>query len=152
MHLAPRDRVHLPPRSLTRLAVHLVWTTRAREPLLEPRVDEWLATFLLNQARAHACDLIAAGNASDHVHVLITHPPTVAIADLAQRLKATTSHEWNRRLLLDRRLAWQSGYWAETCDPNDLGVVVHRLLTQRALHGSTTAIEAWERAFEAAPV
>jgi len=149
MHPVLRPRV-VPPRSFTRLAVHAVWTTREREPLLEPRVDEWLATSLFSLARTLGCELLAAGNTSDHVHVLIAHPPTVTVSDLVQRLKGSVSHEWNRRALLERRLEWQAGYWAETCDPNELEVIAHRLLAQRVRHATSTELEPWERALDRA--
>ena len=148
MHLVPRPRLVVPSRSVTFLAAHLVWTTRAREPVFDVLVDEWLATFLLNQGHSLGCEVLASGNTSDHVHVLVRHPPTVAIADLAQRLKGASSHAWNRRAMLDRRLEWQSGYWAESCDPRGLGIVSHQILIQREWHAGTTVLEPWERSLD----
>lgn len=149
MHLVPRPRAFIPSRSVTRLAVHLVWTTRGRDPLLDPLIDEWLAVFLVNHTRSLGCELVAAGNTSDHVHALVLHPPTVAVADLAQRLKGACTHEWNRRALLDRRLDWQAGYWAASCDPGALGIIAHQIMHQRQWHAATTLLEPWESALDA---
>ena len=62
---------------------------------------------------------IAVGNADDHVHAVVTLPPTLAVATLMQQIKGGTSHAWNRtpHSSLERHpLAWQDGYWAESCN------------------------------------
>jgi putative transposase len=106
--------------SATTLLVHVVWSTHGR-------------------ARS-----LAVGNAADHVHTLVRHPPTLAVAELAQRLKGASA----RALLpaLQRRgdHLWQAGYWAETVAPHDLRAVVAYIRDQRTHHELADLREPWE--------
>jgi REP element-mobilizing transposase RayT len=72
--------VRVGAHSSTLLFVHLVWATRERHPLLEPSVDVWLAALLERKVLALDGEFIAAGNAADHVHVIVSYPPRVTVA------------------------------------------------------------------------
>jgi len=105
-------RIHLVQRhSHNFLLAHIVWATARRLPLLEPSADAFLAEILHRKARETGCALVACGNASDHVHVLVRYPSTVAVAVVVQRLKGASSYEWNAKRR-SPRLSWQSGSWA----------------------------------------
>jgi putative transposase len=92
--------------------------------------------------------LLAVGNASDHVHVLVAHPPAVAVATIAQRLKGASSRILAPRL--PRDFGWQEGYFAESV--SDLERVAAYVSRQRAHHDAPgrAAPEAWEVALLAA--
>ena len=95
--------------------LHIVWSTRRRRELLDERCDEWLHDFMRDKLRALSSAPIAVGNASDHVHVLATLPPTISVADFVKALKGASSHAWNLRARL-RPLYWQAGYLARSVD------------------------------------
>jgi REP-associated tyrosine transposase len=130
--------------SATTLLVHVVWSTHGRARSLDPSFDPRLALVLETTARRVGCALLAVGNAADHVHTLVRHPPTLAVAELAQRLKGASA----RALLpaLQRRgdHLWQAGYWAETVAPHDLRAVVAYIRDQRTHHELADLREPWE--------
>jgi putative transposase len=128
----------------TVLVVHLIWSTRKRAPWLEPRFDAWLAALLERKARALDCQLVAAGNAADHVHVLVRHPPRVSDAQIAHRLKGASSRALHLTLPEAQGLVWQVGYWAESVTPTALEPLVAYLRGQRAHHGAHALAESWE--------
>jgi REP element-mobilizing transposase RayT len=130
------------PHSFTSLFVHLIWSTRNRYPWIEPRLDAWLAAFLERKARVIECAVLAAGNAPDHVHVLLRHPPRVSVAQIAHRLKGASS----RALTLQEGQArdWQVGYWAESVGRRELEPLTRYIVRQRAHHEANTALESWE--------
>jgi len=128
------------------LLVHVVWATARRESLLEPNADRWLADVLRRKAYEVGSALIACGNAADHVHVLVRYPSTVTLASVVQRLKGSSSYEWNlaRR---SPRLRWQPGSWAAAVSPSDSVAVAHYVEHQRARHHDTASgMEPWETA------
>lgn len=128
----------------TFLVAHLVWSTRNRAPSLEPRFDAWLAALLERKARALDCRLLAAGNAADHVHVLVSHPPRVSVAQIAHRLKGASSRALHLTLPETQGLVWQVGYWAESVTPVALEPLVAFVQGQRAHHSPHAAAESWE--------
>jgi putative transposase len=134
--------VRLRPHSVTNLFVHLIWSTRHRSPWLEPRLDAWLAAFLERKARAIDSEILAAGNADDHVHVLLRHPPRVSVAQLAHHLKGASS----RALTLEANVdgAWQAGYWAESVGRREIEPLARYVRQQRTHHAECTALESWE--------
>lgn len=99
------------------LRVHLVWATKNREPWLDP---EW-------RARLFACTsavverrggkLLCAGGTRDHIHLYVEPPSTLALADLVNSIKTTTS-KWIHDTMPHRRLfKWQHGYGAFSVTP-----------------------------------
>lgn len=128
----------------TVLVVHLIWSTRNRAPWLDPRLDVWLAALLERKARALDCLLIAAGNADDHVHVVVRHPPRVSVAQIAHRLKGASSRSLHLALPQTQGLVWQVGYWAESVTPSALEPLVAYVRGQRAHHSRHSCPESWE--------
>ena len=134
--------VRVGAHSSTLLFVHLVWATRERHPLLEPSVDAWLAALLEHKVLALDGELIAAGNAADHVHVIASYPSRVTVANLAQHLKGASS----RAIALELRweFAWQAGYWAESVGHRELPSLVEYVRRQRVHHARRAELEPWE--------
>ena len=116
----------MPLHSVARLFVHFVWTTQHRVPTIEPEHDARLHQLLSDAAASVECELIAVGNASDHVHVVARVSAKVSIAALAQRLKGRTSYFGGWR--------WQRGYFAECVAPSDLDDKVAYVCNQRRHH------------------
>jgi putative transposase len=134
--------------TVTRLFVHLVWATRGRFAWLEPDVDPWLARLMFAKCIELGSKLLAVGNGADHVHVLVSHPPTLAVATLAQRLKGASSYVLAPRL--PREFGWQEGYFAESV--RDLPRLAAYVRQQRGHHADGRgAPEAWEESVLPAP-
>jgi REP-associated tyrosine transposase len=132
-------------RSVVRFIVHVVWSTHDRVPTLaQPACDAWLAETLSALARARRAEVLAVGNADDHVHVVVRLPSTLALATLVHALKGASSHAWNHRPSASTPLSWQDGYWAESCDPDDLGELFDYVRSQRNHHATPHAPEPWE--------
>ena len=126
------------------LLVHVVWATARREPVLSVEADDWLRGVLIRKARQGGCELVACGNAADHVHALVRDPSTVTVASFMQLFKGYSSYAWNTANT-GRRLAWQAGYWAESVAPNSLAKVAAYVAGQRDHHLQTLlAPEPWE--------
>jgi len=112
--------------SVARLFVHFVWTTQHRVPTIEPEHDARLHQLISDAAASVGCELMAVGNASDHVHVVVRVSAKVSIAALAQRLKGRTSYFGGWR--------WQRGYFAECVAQRDLAEKVTYVRSQRRHH------------------
>lgn len=99
------------------LKYHVVWITKYRKPVLHGQVALRLRE-LIRQTCATMDVYIISGHVSvDHVHLLLSVPPNLAVSELVQRLKGRSS----RRMLeefgeLSRqfwgRHLWARGYFA----------------------------------------
>jgi len=112
--------------SVARLIVHFVWTTKHRLPTIEPDDDARLHRLLGDAAASVRCELVAVGNASEHVHALVRVSAKVTIAQVAQRLKGRTSYFGGWR--------WQRGYFAECITPHELDDKAKYVRNQRCHH------------------
>jgi putative transposase len=129
-------------RSVTRLVVHLVWATAQRFPYLPVAIDADLASLVASVSQRIGCRALGVGNASDHVHVIAVHPPTLSVSELARRLKGATSRELAFKL--PEGFEWQQGYFAESLANPSAAIAYVR--DQRRHHEQPDLIEPWERA------
>lgn len=68
--------------------VHIVFSTKARVPMIGPEIKDRLWSFLGGIARKNGFKALAVGGTTDHVHLLISLPATLAVAKAVQLLKA----------------------------------------------------------------
>jgi len=79
------------PQSLAQILVHLVFSTKDRQPLLENRIQSELHAYIGGIVRQHDGRLLKAGSVPDHIHLLIAHPRTSTPAELVQEIKTGSS-------------------------------------------------------------
>ena len=92
----------------TNLLTHVIFSTKDREPLITAALHDDLLAYMGGIVREIGGALRTANARPDHVHLLCSLPPVVAISD-ALRLVKTNSSRWVHRA---RRLAgfdWQAG-------------------------------------------
>ncbi|AYO29633.1 IS200/IS605 family transposase [Biomaibacter acetigenes] len=66
---------------------HMVWTTKYRYRVFTGKIAERLRELLRQGCEARGIKIIRGGIGSDHVHMLISCPPTLAPCKIMQYLK-----------------------------------------------------------------
>jgi REP element-mobilizing transposase RayT len=126
-----------------RLYVHIVWTTRGREPTIDATVARFLFRFLPAIARQERAGVHALGIVRTHVHLLLQLHPTTNISRLLQRLKGGSSVLANRGgHAAGRPLRWARGYNIESVSPRALAAAREYVLRQ-PVHHPQEAIPGW---------
>src|SRR5262245_32728243 len=92
------------PQSLAQIYLHLVFSTKNRQPFLQDAVlrDE-MHNYLGGICNNVDCPSLRVGGVADHVHVLCRFGRVITVADLVQELKRESS-KWVKtksRLLND---------------------------------------------------
>ena len=98
------------PQSLAQILVHVVFSTKNREPILDDSLRIDLHAYIGGIVANHDGALLKAGSVADHVHLLISHPRTFAPAELVQDIKTGSSKWIKTRGPLHRTFHWQAGY------------------------------------------
>jgi putative transposase len=94
------------------LRVHLVWATKNRRPWLDPEWRSRLFACVAAVIERRDGKLLCAGGARDHVHLYVEPPSTLALCELVNCIKTTTS-KWIHDSFPHRRdFKWQHGYGA----------------------------------------
>jgi putative transposase len=120
---------------------HLVWVTKNRSPLITPQDETFLYPYIKGKADTIGCIIHAIGGIHDHIHLIISIPPALAIADVVKRLKGSSSHALNHHP--DResnRFSWQEGYGVLTLGRKQLPRAIAYVTHQKQHHQAQTLI------------
>ena len=79
------------PQSLSRIIVHLVFSTKNREPFILPEHRERMFNYLGGTLNALGCPAIRVGGHSDHVHLLFVLGRTMSVSKVVEELKKESS-------------------------------------------------------------
>jgi len=94
------------------LKYHIVWITKYRKPVLRGEIAKHLRELVRQVCATLDVEIVTGHVAVDHVHLLVSVPPHLAVSELVQRLKGRTS-----RLMLSAfnelsRQFWGRHLWA----------------------------------------
>lgn len=100
------------PQSFVSLPVHLVFSTKHREPLITGGIHTRLYEYIGGTLRAHECALLEAGGMPDHVHLLVSVNKRISVSDIVREIKSRSSKWVHDTFPSQRGFAWQAGYGA----------------------------------------
>jgi len=122
------------PHSYTSMMVHVVFSTKDRQPQLDPTLEERLYPYFGGILREMGGMLLAVNGAQDHVHVLASMNATMSIAEIAGKIKGSSS-KWIHETFHDRsRFAWQRGYAAFSVSESQAARVASYIARQKTHH------------------
>ena len=125
-------------QSLVRNYVHIVFSTKYREPLIHPPYDLELYGYLGGICNNLECHVIKIGGYTDHVHILCMLSKKIALMKLVEEVKSHSS-KWMKTK--DYKLAnfyWQDGYGAFSVNPSGVDTVKAYIERQHSHHGKKT--------------
>ena len=79
------------PQSLIRNYVHLVFSTKYREQLIYPPIEDELYAYLGRECKRLGCQPIKIGGYTDHVHILCLLSQKIALMKLMEQIKSHSS-------------------------------------------------------------
>jgi REP element-mobilizing transposase RayT len=121
---------------------HFVWATKRRNPLITPEVERVLHGYIRRRCTEMGVVVYALNGVEDHVHMVCSIPPTLALANVIEIVKGASSHFINCLPDSDASLYWQPGYAVLTFSRNGLSSVVDYVQNQKQHHavGTTKAL------------
>jgi len=126
------------PQSLSKVVIHIIFSTKDRQPWLDANVRPRMHAYLATICRDAGAEAFRVGGVADHVHLVTTLPRTLSQADMLEGLKKKSS-KWIKGLAPDyRRFYWQRGYGAFSVSPSQLDALLRYVDTQEEHHRSRT--------------
>lgn len=108
------------PQSLSKVIIHVIFSTKDREPGLDREVRPRMHAYLATICRDLGGEAYRVGGVADHVHIVTTLPRTLSQADLIEKVKKSSS-KWIKALAPKHRgFYWQRGYGAFSVSPSQL--------------------------------
>ena len=116
------------------LNYHIVFSTKDRQPWIEGELAARLPKYIGGIIRELEGCVLAANGPADHIHLAITLPPKVALADVLRTIKSSSS-KWVHEEFPGRRgFAWQDGYAAFSVSQSVMPWVVSYVEAQKEHH------------------
>jgi putative transposase len=134
-----------------RLHYHLVWATVARTALIDSVAERVIEQALYRKTRDLSITLHAVGNTEDHLHMVVSVPPKLALAEGLRQFKGASSYAVNHNIVRTPKFEWQDGYGALTIGGDALPSVVAYVRNQREHHRNHTMVATYERISEDEP-
>ena len=120
-------------QSLAKVYLHLVFSTKHRQPfLVDKGIRGQCHAYLAGTCKARGSPSLIVGGVADHVHILCTLSREESIAVLIRELKRESS-----KALKEKGLAsfyWQAGYGAFSVSPAHVPALKEYIRNQEAHH------------------
>lgn len=130
---------HMP--TYTDITYHIVFATKNRAPTLDkPRRDD-LYRFIWGIIKERQCHLYRIGGVEDHVHILTSLHPTVALADLVKEIKTTSSAWIKGQKVFPFFEHWQEGYGAFTVAADARPALIEYIKGQEEHHAQVGFVD-----------
>ncbi|HSS20847.1 MAG TPA: IS200/IS605 family transposase [Pyrinomonadaceae bacterium] len=125
-------------QSLSSILIHLIFSTKNREPFITPTIESEIHPYLASIFRELKSPTLCLNGTGDHIHVLFTLSRVIKIADLVQEVK-TESSKWIKTKGSDfRNFHWQKGYGAFSIGQSQVETVKRYIAQQKVHHKRVT--------------
>ncbi|MEM6297874.1 MAG: IS200/IS605 family transposase [Bacteroidota bacterium] len=126
------------PQSLSQVYVHIVFSTKNREPFIDEEIEERFFSYLGKACKEHGCNPIRVGGYEDHVHILCTLSRTITQAELLETIKKQSSKWMKQQARKYSEFYWQRGYGIFSVSPKKVDAVTNYITNQRTHHQNQT--------------
>lgn len=91
---------------------HFVWVTKYRYKVLRGEIGERVRELVRQTCEAFEIRIIRGVVSSDHVHILVSAPPTLAPSEIMRRVKGRSSKRLFEEYPHIKKRYWGKHFWA----------------------------------------
>jgi len=125
-------------QSLAKIYVHLIFSTKNREPALIDDTRAALHTYLGGILRDLDSPALEINTEPDHAHLLFALSRTHALSDIVSQIKRGSSAWLKTQNKSYAKFHWQNGYGAFSVSQSAVAEVCEYIRNQRARHKKVT--------------
>jgi len=120
--------------SYVKIWVHLVFTTKNREPLLPKEIRQNLFKHISLNCKEKNIFLQAINGYEEHIHCLVSLGKEQSIAQIAQLIKGESSFWINKNSIILQKFYWQDDYFAVSVGEAQVELIVNYIRNQEKHH------------------
>jgi REP element-mobilizing transposase RayT len=121
-------------QSLSKVYVHITFSTKKRQNLIDSEIEEPLFEYLGGICKGLECNPIQIGGFQDHIHVLCLLSKKITQIKLMEELKKQSSKWVKMRSDKYSNFYWQDGYGIFSVNPTEIDILVNYIKTQKEHH------------------
>ncbi len=118
----------------TNLLTHVIFSTKNRVPSIQAEFKADLLAYIGGIVRELGGKALALNGTANHVHLLTSLPPSLAISDALRVIKANSSRWTRETRRLRRAVSWQVGYGAFSVSQSNVAGVMRYIQRQEEHH------------------
>nr|VFJ45831.1 MAG: REP element-mobilizing transposase RayT [Candidatus Kentron sp. DK]VFJ49185.1 MAG: REP element-mobilizing transposase RayT [Candidatus Kentron sp. DK] len=122
------------PQSLSNILLHLVFSTKSREPHIYPEIEPELYAYIASIHKNLACPLLKIGGTSNHLHILCRLERVVTVSKLLEEIKKSSSKWIKTKDAGLGNFAWQAGYGAFSIGMSNVPALERYIEMQKQHH------------------
>lgn len=112
------------------LHVHLVFVTKYRKKIFTKSILDELQIIFTNVCSDFEAELVEFDGGGDHVHLLVTYPPKLALSKLVNSLKGVSSRLLRKQSNAIQRHYWKNMLWSPSYFASSCGGAPIEMLKQ----------------------
>ncbi len=125
----------------TQVLCHIVFATKGRRRVLDKARRDELFRYIWGLLKNKDCHLYRIGGVEDHVHILTSLHPTVALADLITDVKVVSALWIKNNAVFPEFELWQEGYGAFTCSFAEKDHLIEYIQRQEEHHRTVSFLD-----------
>jgi REP element-mobilizing transposase RayT len=125
-------------QSLAKLLVHLIYSTKNREPILRDDIHNELLRYSAGILKELESPAILINSVEDHVHILYSHSKNYSPSKIVEEVKKGSSKWLKTKGPAYAGFHWQSGYGAFSVSQSGVAEVVKYIEGQKEHHRRKT--------------
>ncbi len=118
---------------------HIVFRTHKSQRTISEQNERLLYMYIFGFCRNHGVNLLRINGMPDHIHLCVSIPPDMAVADFVRELKKASSHYLNNHPKeFPMFEGWAAGYACLTYSNREKDAVVNYIKGQKEHHKRIT--------------
>ena len=109
--------------SYLKIWIHVVWSTKNRQPLITGKIKKPLINHILENAHSKGIYIDSINGMAEHLHLLISLPSSQTISKIVQLIKGESSNWINKNKMTAQNFQWQENYFAVSVSES----IVHKV-------------------------
>ena len=126
------------PQSLAKIFVHLVFSTKHRQSLIDPEIETELFPYMAKVFRECDSPSLTINGTEDHIHALFLLSRKVPVCDVVEEVKKSTSKWIKTKGSKYSNFYWQNGYGAFSIGQSNIDALKHYIARQKVHHRRKT--------------
>ena len=122
----------------TQMYIQIVFAVKRRQNLIQKKKKDELHKYICGIVNGKEQKVYAIGGVEDHIHILVSIKPNIAISDLVRDIKANSSKWINENEFVRGKFQWQEGFGAFSYAQSQLDNVIAYINNQEQHHQKKT--------------
>lgn len=123
-------------QSLSQLYVHLIFSTKGRNPAIHPEIKDQLHSYIGGTLKKYKSPALIINSVPDHVHILFRLSKNYALSKIVEEIKKGSSR-WMKKKMGYKNgytFSWQTGYGAFSVSGSKVNTVKRYIARQEEHH------------------